>query len=184
MRTNCEGWQARVRRAARIGVAGPFVVAVALVGGCGGGEAASSTQTVTVTAPAVTVSGPAVTVTAPAVTVTAPAEGTATTAEAPLESPDETVSQENARETAESYLDSQAFSKKGLTEQLRYEGFSRKDAAYAVAAVHANWKEQAAKSAQEYLESQSFSRSSLIEQLEYEGFTHAQAVYGVSKTGL
>lgn len=98
--------------------------------------------------------------------------------------PDETVSQQNARQKAEDYLDYSAFSRKKLIEQLEYEGFSKADATYAVGAVSPNWNEQAAKKAKDYLDYSSFSRSRLIEQLEYEGFTTKQATYGVNQTGL
>ncbi|MEV6850006.1 Ltp family lipoprotein [Actinoplanes sp. NPDC051411] len=95
-----------------------------------------------------------------------------------------TVSQENAVEKAADYLDYTAFSRSGLIKQLKYEGFSTKDATVGVDAQKADWKEQAAKKAKEYLDYSSFSRSGLIKQLEYEGFTAAQASYGVSKVGL
>lgn len=95
-----------------------------------------------------------------------------------------TLAQQNAAASAADYLDSQAFSRKGLITQLKYEGFSTADATWGVDSLHADWKAQAAASAKDYLSSQSFSRKSLIAQLEYEGFTKDQAVYGVSKTGL
>lgn len=98
--------------------------------------------------------------------------------------PAETAGQQNARESAESYLEFSAFSRKGLIEQLKYEGYSTKDATYAVDAVNANWNKQAAKAAKAYLDMSSFSRSGLIEQLEYEGYTTKQATYGVNQTGL
>ncbi len=100
------------------------------------------------------------------------------------QAPTETVAQENARESAESYLRYMSFSRSGLIEQLEFEGYSTADATYAVDAVSPDWNEQAAKSAQSYLEHMSFSRSGLIEQLEFEGFTNEQAVYGVNTTGL
>jgi hypothetical protein len=86
----------------------------------------------------------------------------------------------NAREQAERYLSHQSFSRKGLIEQLEYEGYSTADATYAVDNVDVDWNEQAALKARSYLSHQSFSRSGLIEQLVYEGFTLAQATYGVS----
>jgi colicin import membrane protein len=98
--------------------------------------------------------------------------------------PAETAGQENARLSAESYLDTMAFSRSGLIDQLKYEGYSTKDATYAVDAVSPNWNEQAAKAAKDYLDSSSFSRSGLIEQLEYEGYTKQEAVYGVNQAGL
>ncbi|MDN4479685.1 Ltp family lipoprotein [Demequina muriae] len=94
------------------------------------------------------------------------------------DAPQETVAQENARESAVSYLDFSAFSRAGLIGQLEYEGFASADAEYAVDAVGADWKEQAAKSAESYLDFSAFSYTGLIEQLEYEGFTSDQATHG------
>jgi Host cell surface-exposed lipoprotein len=98
--------------------------------------------------------------------------------------PAETAEQENARRSAESYIDTAAFSRSGLIAQLKYEGYSRADATYAVDAIAVDWNEQAAKSAQSYLDTSPFSRSGLIAQLKYEGFTQAQATYGVNAAGL
>ena len=104
--------------------------------------------------------------------------------EAPAPEPTLTVSQENAIETAESYLDYSAFSESGLVEQLKYEGYSAADSRFAVSRISVSWNEQAAKSAKSYLDYSSFSRSGLIEQLKYEGFTTHQATYGVNQAGL
>jgi SOS response regulatory protein OraA/RecX len=106
------------------------------------------------------------------------------TAVSPSPSTRETVNQENAREKAQSYLDYKAFSRTGLIDQLKYEGFSKKDATYAVNAIRPNWNQQAVKAAKAYLDYSSFSRQGLIDQLVYEGFTMKQAIYGVRKTGL
>lgn len=43
-----------------------------------------------------------------------------------------TAGQEQAAKMAQSYLDSQAFSRSGLIEQLEYEGFTRQQAEYGV----------------------------------------------------
>ena len=94
------------------------------------------------------------------------------------------VSQENAVESAENYLEFQAFSRKGLIDQLKFEGYSVSDATFAVDHVNPDWNEQAAKSAKNYLDTQAFSRKGLIEQLEFEGFTTEQATYGVNQSGL
>jgi hypothetical protein len=93
----------------------------------------------------------------------------------------DTPGQRNALSSAQSYLRSSAFSKSGLVEQLKYEGYSSSDARWAVAHVRVSWNAEAVESAKAYLRSSSFSRQGLIEQLEYEGFTHSQAVYGVRK---
>ena len=98
--------------------------------------------------------------------------------------PKESVSQENARESAASYLDMSAFSREGLIKQLKFEGYSQKDATYGVDAQKADWNKQAAASAENYLEMSSFSRQGLIDQLVFEGFTKEQAEYGVKKNGL
>ena len=96
----------------------------------------------------------------------------------------DSVSRQNAVESAESYLQYSSFSRSGLIEQLEYEGYSKSDATYAVDTLDVNWKEQAAKSAESYLEFSSFSRSGLIDQLMYEGFTRSEAEYGASSVGL
>jgi hypothetical protein len=98
--------------------------------------------------------------------------------------PTMTSGQRNAVKSAEAYLDGpMAFSKSGLIKQLKFEGFSRSDATYAVAHVHVSWNQQAAKSAKSYLDGpMAFSRSGLTDQLKFEGFTSSQAEYGVSKS--
>jgi hypothetical protein len=102
----------------------------------------------------------------------------------PKPKPELTVAQENAIESARSYLDFAGFSRKGLIDQLVYEGYSKKDATVAVDRIKPNWRKEAVQSAESYLDFSSFSRSGLIEQLEYEGYTPAQAAYAASKVGL
>ena len=92
----------------------------------------------------------------------------------------ETASEANARTSAESYLESQSFSRTGLIDQLKYEGFSVRAATYGADAAGADWNEQAVLSAKSYLKSQSFRRAGLVDQLIYEGFTQTQAQHGVS----
>lgn len=100
------------------------------------------------------------------------------------EEPSMTVSQMNAIESAQSYLDYSAFSRKGLIEQLEFEDYSNADATFAVDYVDADWNEQAAKAAADYLDYSSFSRQGLIDQLVFEGYTQKQAEYGVKQVGL
>ncbi|MCI1959674.1 MAG: Ltp family lipoprotein [Clostridia bacterium] len=95
----------------------------------------------------------------------------------------ETTEQKNACAKAEDYLDFSAFSRSGLIEQLKYEGYSTEAATYAADKCGANWNEQAAKKAKSYLSFSSFSHDGLIEQLEYDGFTTEQAEYGVKAVG-
>lgn len=143
----------------------------------------AAAETTTTTEAPTTTARPTTTTAAPTTTTTAPP--TTTTAPPP---PDpfagETVSQRNARGSAEDYLAFTSFSRTGLIGQLEYEGFSNGDSTYAVDVLNVDWNEQAAKSAASYLEFSSFSRSGLIDQLVYEGFTQAQAEYGVNTTGL
>ena len=104
--------------------------------------------------------------------------------------PAETLSQANARKSAQSYLAIQPFSRAGLIKQLSSsygEGFSVADATYGVDSLNADWNEQAAKAAKQYLSIKDLPRAGLINQLESdygEGFTHDQAVYGVTAAGL
>ena len=68
------------------------------------------------------------------------------------------VSRANAVAKAHEYLQSEAFSFKGLVGQLKYEGFSTSDATYGVSHSGANWTKEAAAKAKEYLQSEAFSR--------------------------
>ena len=94
-----------------------------------------------------------------------------------------TLEEKNALKTARSYLSFMAFSRKGLIEQLEYEGYSKDASTMAVDSLNVDWNEQAAKCAKSYLDVMSFSKSSLISQLKYEGFTSEQAEYGVTAVG-
>jgi hypothetical protein len=108
--------------------------------------------------------------------------------------PEMTASQENAVKEARSYLDTMAFSRQGLIDQLSSEygsQFPLVDAQFAVAYLEKNsevdWNTQAVKSAKEYLDSQSFSCNGLIDQLSSEygsKFTDSQAKYGATQAGL
>lgn len=144
---------------------------------------AGPTRTVTNNVPGPTVTQPEVTVTETKVKVVHAKPKPKPKAQ-PTSTGSPTVSQQNAVRSAQEYLQSQAFSQKGLISQLKYEGFSTADATYAVGAFYVNWSDQAAKVAKDYLQSQAFSRSGLIAQLEYEGFTASQATFGVTKAGL
>ena len=95
-----------------------------------------------------------------------------------------TEGQANALRKAKEYLNYDAFSAKGLTKQLVYNGFSEEDAAYAVEHCEADWNEQAAYKAKSYLEYSAFSKDGLVDQLVYEGFTLEQAEYGVANSGI
>jgi hypothetical protein len=72
------------------------------------------------------------------------------------------ISRANAVRKAHDYLQYAAFSKKGLTSQLKYEGFSTYDANYGASHSGANWMKQAVRKAKEYMKFEAFSRSGLI----------------------
>lgn len=95
-----------------------------------------------------------------------------------------TVSQKNAISKAKSYLSFEGFSKKGLIDQLEFEGFSASDSAFGAANAGANWTDEADQKAASYMSFESFSRSGLISQLEFEGFTSAQSSHGATSVGL
>ena len=94
-----------------------------------------------------------------------------------------TLGEENALAKAKTYLSFMAFSKKGLKEQLIFDGFTKSEAKYAVKNCGANWKKQAYKKAKSYLDIMSFSKQGLKEQLIFDGFTEKQADYAVKKVG-
>ena len=100
-----------------------------------------------------------------------------------VQEPTETIGQENARLKAEQYLMVGGFSKKGLINQLKFEGFTSADSKYAVENIDVDWEEQAAIKAEQYMSSQAFSANGLIAQLIYEGFTDMQAAYGAYMVG-
>lgn len=154
-------------------VVGAMIVVVLSATGCGTGE--ETTSTVTVTQPATPKSAEAETGNSKPVESSEPSESSEPTDSSA------TASQENALESAESYLEYTAFSESGLEEQLKSEGFSTADAQYGASHTGADWNEQAVKSAESYLEYTSFSESGLVGQLKSEGFTSSQAEYGVSK---
>lgn len=159
---------------------GLLIGATAARGGSTPAPAALSTPaapTTTVAAAAPVAPVPVATVEAPAPVVTAPA---ATEAAVPAA----TTGQRNALGKATSYLSFSAFSKKGLAKQLKFEGFSDADAAYAVEHVGADWTAQADKKAASYLHYSSFSKSGLIKQLRFEGFTADEAAHGAASVGL
>lgn len=108
--------------------------------------------------------------------------------------PTMTMSQQNAVKEALSYLDSLAFSRQGLIDQLSSQygsQFPRADAKFAVEVVEKyysiDWNEQAVKAARSYLDSQSFSCQGLIDQLSSQygsQFTREEATYGANSVGL
>jgi hypothetical protein len=162
----------RTRIAVALGAA-----VLALAGGvaCGGGATPTPTPAPT--------SRPTTTPTKtppPTVSATPPSsDATASASARPI-----SLEQQNAARTAQDYLDGQGFSHKGLITQLKYEGYSTKDATAAVNSLHVDWYAQAVIVAKSYLGSQAFSRSGLIKQLEYEGFSAAQAAHGAKGAGL
>lgn len=92
-----------------------------------------------------------------------------------------TIGERNALRAAKMYLQSMGFSRKGLIEQLEFEGYTNKEAIYAVDNCGANWNAQAVRVAKSYLNAIPFSKKELLEQLEFEGFTTEEANYGVEQ---
>jgi hypothetical protein len=156
-------------------ISGLGIALIALISAIGGATGSGSTAS----------SGSAPASSAPA----APASEAPPASSAPA-APAPTVAQEQALESAKSYLDMGGFSRKGLIEQLSSsagEGFDHADAVWAVNHSGADWNAQAVESAKSYLEMGGFSRASLIDQLHSsagEGFTLAQATYAADQVGL
>jgi hypothetical protein len=112
---------------------------------------------------------------------------TAPSAPAAPASPAMTTAQEQAVDSAQSYLtEGQGFSEQGLLNQLTSSygsGFAEPDAEFAIHYLNPNWDQQAVDSAQSYLtEGQGFSEQGLIQQLTSSagaGFTLSQAEYAI-----
>ena len=104
-----------------------------------------------------------------------------------------TLGQQNAIESAQSYLETLDFSRAELLDQLTSEygeGFKEAEAEFAIAYLEKNsmvdWNAEAVDSAKSYLEVSSFSKSGLFEQLtsEYgEQFTPEQANHALKAVG-
>jgi hypothetical protein len=133
--------------------------------------------------------GAAVSSSSPSAAVSSAVANSAPSTPAAPAGPSMTGGQQQAVDSAESYLsEGQGFSKQGLLNQLTSsfgEGFSKSDAEFAIKYLKPNWDKQAADSAKSYLgDGEGFSRSGLIQQLTSSygaGFTESQAEYGVNK---
>lgn len=124
-------------------------------------------------------------------TTTKKSDTTETSAEAGGDAEDTgasgTKSQENARRSAEDYIEMMGgFSYEGLIEQLETgDSYTREDATWAVDNIEVDWNEQATISADRYLEIGGFSRDGLIEQLKTgDQFTQEQAEFAADTAGL
>lgn len=95
------------------------------------------------------------------------------------------VEYRNALRSAEMYLSTMPFSKRGLYDQLTSEygeGFEPDAAQYAVDNVEVDWNEQALKSARTYQDTMAMSKSAIYDQLVSEAgeqYTPEQAQYAV-----
>ena len=105
----------------------------------------------------------------------------AETTASPYEEKTNNTELENAIESAEAYNKIFAYSKKGLIENLKYEGFSEEIAECAVKSINANWQENCVRSAHSYLEIISYSKEELIHQLDYVGFTAEEIDYAMNQ---
>lgn len=160
-----------------------WFIVLAVLFGCGVlGNMLSGTPSTPPEPDPTTQSTPAPTETAPEVAEPEPAPEPEPEPEKPAE-PEMTLGQEQAVQSASSYLSMGGFSRKKLIDQLVFEDFSKADAEFAVDYLSPDWNEQAAQSAKSYIEMGGFSRQKLIEQLMFEGFTKAQAERGVKAAG-
>jgi hypothetical protein len=101
-----------------------------------------------------------------------------------------TTAQNNAIDSAKSYLETGSFSRAGLIRQLSAkvaDGYKRKDAVFAVNHIKVDWNKEAVGAAKSYLQMGGMSRDGLIRQLTSKAadqFTRAQAVYAANHVGL
>ena len=100
-----------------------------------------------------------------------------------ISQPAKAWSEHAALETAETMLESAAYSKTELISQLTTHGFSLPEAVFAAENCGADWNDMAAKRAQFHINNIPLSRTGLIELLEEEGFTSAQAEFGTESLG-
>jgi Host cell surface-exposed lipoprotein len=179
-------WPKRHPLATTVAVVVVAVVIVSGIASAAGGSKKKNTADTWTTAPSTPSTSAPATSSAP----TTSGGGSSTPTPKAKKTPHYTLSQKEAIESAEQYLQTEpGFSRLGLISQLdsKYgEGFSKKDANFAVNHIKVNWDRQAVDSAKGYLKTQPFSRDGLISQLDskYGGqFTLAQATYAVNKVG-
>lgn len=90
-----------------------------------------------------------------------------------------------AANDAKEYLDLYAFSRIGLIDQLKFDGYSEDVATKAVDSLNIDWNAQAVRMAKEYMAVSTFSdKQDLIDQLLYEDFTQEQAEYAAENVEL
>jgi pyruvate/2-oxoglutarate dehydrogenase complex dihydrolipoamide acyltransferase (E2) component len=170
-----------MRTRTKVSLGATAVIVGAIVAGVASGGGNSPPAAHTTAAPSVTTSAPATATAAPAPKTSAPA---------PRHTSTVTVSEQQALESAQSYLAmGTGFSRLGLIRQLDSpdgEGFSKADATWGVDHAGADWNAQAVETAKGYMQMGGFSRASLIGQLtsDSEQFTYAQAEYAANKVGL
>lgn len=121
----------------------------------------------------------------PTVEAVLPASTVEAVAPAPVVTPPAlSRAQEQAIGSAADYLELVGgFSRQGLIDQLKFEGFTVAEAEFAVDYLSPDWNAQAVQSAESYLNVGGFSRQGLIDQLLFEGFMLEQAEYAVSAVG-
>ena len=86
---------------------------------------------------------------------------------------------ERALESAQRYVDTMPFSRKGLATQLGFEGYGADAVAYATDRVDADWDAEAVEAATSYMDTMPMSNEALRDQLTFDGFTREQAVRAV-----
>lgn len=90
---------------------------------------------------------------------------------------------QKALSKAESYLKVGSYSLQGLQEQLKSDGFTKKEISYAIKNTKVNWKKQAEKKARSYLLADFYSKEELKGQLSFDKFTDKQVAYGLEHCG-
>jgi hypothetical protein len=100
-----------------------------------------------------------------------------------------TQQQQSAREEAQQYLATTAFSYQGLIDQLDSSagsGYSVNDATVSVNSLTVDWNAEAVQSAKQYMQLTPMSCQDLIDQLDSSAgdqYTVAQATYGATQAG-
>lgn len=183
-----------VKKVLAIGAGGAAVIVIASVaiGASGGSSTVTVKPVVAVSSAPATHSASPVVKSSPAPATTAPAVSAPSDPVATQAAPVLTGSQQQAVDSAQSYLSlGSGFSKAGLIKQLTSsygEGFKQADATFAVSYLSPDWDAQAVMAAKGYMDLGSgFSRSGLIQQLTSpygNQFTEAQAEYAAAKVGL
>lgn len=91
---------------------------------------------------------------------------------------------ENVLILAKEYIQEKAYSRRGLINALKMNGYSNINAIYAVDNISVDWSEQAKRAIKEYKEKANLSKTNLLNVLVRDGFSEKEIAYAFKECGI